>query len=61
MSLSPTLKFAALRGVQKPTHLEGAPLRVLEMKVGEGAFEQAGLSLTLIQAREEKVEASSVL
>jgi hypothetical protein len=61
MSLTATLKFAALRGVQKPTHFEGRAPRVLEMKVGEGPFEQAGLSLTTIQTREEKVEASTVL
>jgi len=54
-----TLKFAQTRGVQHPTHFEGGPEDVLDVKIGEKT-EQAGLASTLVQTNEEEVEANSV-
>jgi hypothetical protein len=51
-----TVKFAATAGKQKPPQLEGGAKNVLEASFEEGLFEQTGLTLTTIQANEEKIE-----
>ncbi len=57
-----TLKAIQSKGVQKYTHFAGGTANedILEMKIGSGAFEQTGLSLTTIQTNEEKVEANTI-
>lgn len=60
MASSATLKFAQAKGTQKWTHFEGGPTHALEAKVGAGAYEKAGVTLTSIQTNEEPVELSSL-
>jgi len=61
MLVNATVRFAARKGIQKPTAFEGAGEDVLFTKLGEGGvFERSGLSLVLIQSNEEKVEVNSV-
>jgi alpha-tubulin suppressor-like RCC1 family protein len=51
-----TLKYIAKAGKQKPEHFEGGVPDVLESSLSGGAFEETGLSLTTLQASEEKIE-----
>jgi 6-phosphogluconolactonase (cycloisomerase 2 family) len=61
MSATATLKYAAIKGIQKPTHFEGLANEILETSFGTGPFEQTGLALTTIQTSDEKVEVNSVI
>ncbi|HMD57118.1 MAG TPA: S53 family peptidase [Solirubrobacteraceae bacterium] len=55
-----TVKYAAAMGRQKPEGFEGLPRDVLEEAVGEAAFEQAALKLTMTETGEEPLEVNSV-
>jgi hypothetical protein len=55
------VKFVQSKGLQKPTHFEGSPEDVLLTKLGEGAAQRSGLSLTTNQTSEEKIEVNSVV
>jgi hypothetical protein len=61
MSLVPSLKFTQARGVEKWIRFEGGSELLLEMKVGSGAYERAGLNLTMNETNEEKLEINSVI
>ncbi len=56
-----TWKLAQAKGVQKPARFAGGPEALLRVKLGEGASEQAGLALVVLQSAEEAVEANSVV
>ncbi len=56
-----TWKLAQAKGVQKPARFAGGPEALLRAKLGEGASEQAGLALVVLQSAEEAVEANSVV
>jgi hypothetical protein len=58
-ALDQKLKFKASKRRQIPESFAGEPREVLEESVAAGAYEQAGLSLTATQAREEAVEANA--
>jgi hypothetical protein len=60
MKLVATVKFAASKGVQKPTKFLGGPNMFLESKFAAAAYEQSGQSATTVQTGEEKVEARSL-
>jgi hypothetical protein len=60
MASTAPIKFVQSKGVQKPTRFEGGEEDVLLTKLGEGAPEHSGLTLTLSQTNEEKVEVNSV-
>jgi hypothetical protein len=53
---STRLLFTQSKGHQKLEHLEGQTNDVLEMSIGGGAYEQAGLSLAMLQKNEEVLE-----
>ena len=56
MKLTATVKFTAVKGVQKPTKFEGGANMFLEGKFAAGPYEQSGQSATTIQTNEEKIE-----
>ena len=62
MALTVTLKGAQKKGVQKYTHFVTGKANedVLELKIGAGSYEQAGLTITSMQTNEEKIEANTV-
>ena len=59
MKLTATIKFAAAKGVQKPTQFLDGPAEFLTVSTNGGPYEQQGQSATTIQTNEEKVEARS--
>ncbi len=58
---SATLKFAALKGKQKPESFAGGASEVLQASLDGGAPEQMGLTASLRQTSEEAVEINTVL
>jgi hypothetical protein len=54
------IKFVQTKGIQKPTRFEGGAEELLVTKLGEGPSEHSGLSFTVNQTDEEKVEVNSV-
>jgi hypothetical protein len=52
--------FKSTKGKQKPERLEGGPRTVLEVSFAGEPFEQVGLTATILQTNEERVEISSV-
>jgi hypothetical protein len=61
MKLNATVKYTAAKGIQKPMHFEGEANDVLEASVAGGAYESAGLALTMVQTNAEKVEVNPVV
>jgi hypothetical protein len=61
MKLNATVKLTAPKGKQKPEKFVEGPQEVPECKFAAAPYEKCGLTLTLIQTNEEKVEASTVL
>lgn len=53
--------FVAKEGKQKQTSIGGGPTEILEMLFAGGKVEQTGLSLSLTQTNEEKVEVNTVI
>jgi hypothetical protein len=62
MVMTATLMAAQAKGVQKYTHFVGGSANedIVEVKIGAGAYTQAGLALITTQANQEKVEANTV-
>lgn len=62
MLLTETLKYTSSGGKQKPERFEGGEPLILETRFTNigGAFERAGITQTLIQTNEEKIEISTV-
>ena len=54
------IKFVQTKGVQNPRRFEGGVEEVLLTKLGGGSSEHSGLSFTVNQTDEEKVEVNSV-
>jgi hypothetical protein len=61
MTSKPTLKYTQSAGSQKPTHFEGEVPVSLEASVAGGAYESAGLAMTVVQTNAEKVEINPVV
>jgi hypothetical protein len=60
MKLSTTWKLVYLNGKQKPESFEGGERDVLEGSTAGGPYEQVGVTLTLVETNEEKIEVSTV-
>jgi hypothetical protein len=58
---APVKFVSTTKGVQKPLRFEGGLEQSLLTKLGEGANQKSGLSLTLNQLDEEKIEVNSVV
>jgi hypothetical protein len=61
MITSAKLKFAAIKGKQKPDRFVEGPKDVLEASFNGGPFEQIGLNVRVTQTNEQAVETSSVV
>jgi hypothetical protein len=61
VSKAPVKFVSTSKGVQKPVCFEGGPEEVLLTKLGEGAAQRSGLSVTLNQLDEEEIEVNSVV
>jgi hypothetical protein len=60
MQLIATIKYSALKGVQKPTNFLGGPDMFLESSFSGAPYEPFGISDTTLQTNEEKVEIRSL-
>ena len=60
MQKSSKLAFSARLGKQKPERFESQPKSVLEASFDSTTIEQVGLSVTLTQTSQERVEVNSV-
>jgi hypothetical protein len=61
MKLTVQVKYKAAKGKQKPESFVGEPTDVLLTSISESSPEQAGESMTVNQANEEKIEVNSVV
>ena len=54
------LSYSARKGKQKPESFESQPKNILEASFGLGPVEQLGLTVTISQTSQERVEVNSV-